>query len=107
MRDSEDSLADIIVYASRAVAYLQSVALDEFAHDVGAQDQVVRCLMVIGEAARRMPEGARTRYPDVPWSKMIAMRNRLAHVYDDVDCATVWLTVTRELPRLIVKLEAR
>lgn len=107
MQDPEDSFADIVVYATRAVTYLQGVALDQFARDVGSQDQVARCLIVIGEAARRIPEEARTAYPDVPWSKMIAMRNRLAHVYDDVDWVTVWLTVTRELPRLIADLEVR
>lgn len=105
MRDPEASLIDIVVYARRAMGYLDSVSAPEFILDTGVQDQVIRCLTVIGEAARRTPAEVRSTYPQVPWSQMIGMRNRLAHAYDGIDVETVWLTVVRDLPGILASLE--
>jgi uncharacterized protein with HEPN domain len=41
-----------------------------------------RLVEVIGEAASRVPEEFRSRYPEVPWHQTVAIRNRLIHVYD-------------------------
>lgn len=105
MRDPEASLIDIVVYSRRAVDYLEGVSAEEFARTTGIQDQVIRCLTVIGEAARRTPDAVRSASPQVPWTQMIGMRNRLAHEYDGIDTQTVWLTVVRDLPRILAELE--
>jgi len=105
MRDPEASLLDIVTYARRAITYLKGVNAGEFAASTGVQDQVIRCLTVIGEAARRTPEQVRIAYPRVPWALMVSMRNRLAHEYDGVDADTVWLTVTRDLPEILAEIE--
>jgi len=96
---------DIVVYSRRAVDYLDGVSAQEFALDTGVQDQVIRCLTVIGEAARRTPDALRSKYPQVPWAQMIGMRNRLAHEYDGIGPDTVWLTVQRDLPGILAELE--
>jgi uncharacterized protein with HEPN domain len=36
---------------------------------------LVRLLEIIGEAASRMPEDERTRYPGVPWPQIVSLRN--------------------------------
>jgi uncharacterized protein with HEPN domain len=100
MRDPDASLLDIIVYARRVSRYVEGIALDEFVSDVGVQDQVIRCLSVIGEAARRTPVGTRDRFPAVPWAQMIGMRNRLSHEYDGIDLEAVWLTATVDVPAI-------
>jgi uncharacterized protein with HEPN domain len=43
--------------------------------------------------------------PQIPWRRMIGMRNRIIHEYDRVDLAVVWDVVQNELPSLIVELE--
>lgn len=105
MRDPEASLIDIVVYARRALGYLEGVSAEEFASSTGIQDQVIRCLTVIGEAASRTPDPVQMAYPRVPWAQMVGMRNRLAHEYDGIDTDTVWLTVTRDLPGILTELE--
>lgn len=70
------------------------------------QHGLVRCIEVIGEAAARMDVGFRETHPQLPWHKIIAMRNRIVHAYFDIDLDVVWSTAKIELPKLIEILEA-
>jgi len=36
----------------------------------------------------------------VPWTSIVALRNRLIHGYDDVDHNIVWQIVTTDVPLL-------
>ena len=60
---------------------------------------------IIGEAAARLTDETRADHPEIPWSNMIGMRNRLVHGYFDVDLDVVWNTVDRNLSPLIVILD--
>jgi uncharacterized protein with HEPN domain len=66
---------------------------------------VVRAIEIIGEAASRVTQDARTAFPNIPWADVTAMRNRLIHAYFEVDLARVWDTVTDDLPPLISQLQ--
>lgn len=61
---------------------------------------VVRHLQIIGEAASRLSEDARSRQPDIPWRKIIGMRHVLVHGYFEVDLDLVWSVVEHELAAL-------
>jgi len=104
MHDPEAWLADIRTYAVRALSYIDQVPHDEFMSNLAVQDQTLRCLTVIGEAARRTPEEIRARFPGIPWAQMVGMRNRLTHEYDGIDMQTVWLTVTEDVPIILAIL---
>lgn len=101
MRGPEAYLLDIVTFANRAMQYTGTLSQAEFANDLGVQDQVIRCLMVVGEAARRLPDQTRSRYPSIRWAEVIGMRNHLAHEYDDVDINLVWETVNEDLPSIL------
>jgi|SRR5579859_4257171 len=66
---------------------------------------LVRLLEVVGEAASRTPTDERTQYPDIPWTQIVGLRNRLIHGYDSVDFDILWQIVTHDLPPLIAALE--
>jgi uncharacterized protein with HEPN domain len=66
---------------------------------------LVRLLEIIGEAATGVSSGFRERYPDVPWKRMVELRNRLIHGYFDINLDIVWDTVVKDLPPLIAALE--
>jgi len=67
---------------------------------------LIKALEIIGEAAARVPEDARERIPQVPWDDIVAMRNRLVHVYFDVDMDQVWSTCSQDMYPLINALKA-
>lgn len=45
------------------------------------------------------------KYAAIPWSLMRAMRNRIVHVYFNVDEKLMWDTIQNDLPPLIPELE--
>ena len=53
-----------------------------------------------------MPLEDRGRYPQVPWSQLVSLRNRLIHGYDQVDFDILWQILTQDLPPLVQELEA-
>jgi len=67
---------------------------------------LTRCLEVLGEAASKLSDEMRLRFPGIPFVKMISMRNRLIHAYFDVDLDIVWTTVSEDLPSLLPVLES-
>ena len=67
---------------------------------------LTRLMEVLGEAARRVPEEFRQRYPDVPWQDTTDLRNVLIHGYDMVDFDQLWRIIQEHLPPLLEQLQA-
>ena len=61
---------------------------------------VTRCLEIISEASRRLPEELKARNPSIAWTKMAAAGNVYRHDYEDVAARYVWDTVQLALPPL-------
>ncbi len=70
------------------------------------QEAVIRNFEVMGEAARRISEQTRHRYPHIPWAQIIGLRNRLIHNYDAISLERVWEIIEDELPVLKPQIEA-
>ncbi len=62
---------------------------------------LVKCLEIVGEAAVRVSRETKAECPHIPWAPIVAMRNRLVHVYFDVDFEQIWKALTDDLPPLI------
>lgn len=62
---------------------------------------LTRAIEILGEAASKISEESRVELPLIPWSRIVAMRNRLVHAYFDIDRNILWRTVTEELPELL------
>jgi len=52
-----------------------------------------------------VPADERARHPDIPWSEIVGLRNRLIHGYDSVDFDILWQIVSDDLPPVIAALE--
>ena len=100
-----DFVEDILDAMNKAEALLVGVIYSQFESDYRINYAVVRALEIIGEAAKRLPEDLRRRYPDIPWKGMSGMRDRIIHGYDDVDLQIVWDVVKRDIPQIKPKIE--
>jgi len=61
---------------------------------------LIRLLEIIGEAAGVVSPELQQAHPEVPWRKMVGLRNRLIHGYFDVNLDIVWDTLRQDLPAL-------
>lgn len=72
---------DIVEAAERALGYVQGLTFDQFASDPRTVDAVSYAIVVIGEAAKAIPETVTRAAPEIPWADVRGMRNRIAHEY--------------------------
>jgi uncharacterized protein with HEPN domain len=92
---------DDIIEASDAIAeFLGTSELGTFLDNDLLRSAVLNKLAIIGEAASRLSARLRTRYPQVPWRKIIAFRNLIVHEYFAIDWEIVWLAATGDVPGL-------
>ena len=66
---------------------------------------VERDFEILGEAARKISETLRAAHPEIPWSRMIALRNIVAHRYYAVDHALLWQIIHEVLAGVLDQLE--
>jgi uncharacterized protein with HEPN domain len=99
-REYLDHLGDIRDAVGKARQFVAGMSYEQFAADEKTAFAVVRCLEIVGEAARKIPVAVRTRYPHVPWREMAGMRDVLIHDYFGVNLRVVWNTVQNDLPPL-------
>src|SRR5215472_11477270 len=67
---------------------------------------LTRCLEIISEAARRLPQSLRNRHRELPWRAIMGAGNVYRHDYDNVAEEIVWRTVQNNLASLLVAVEA-
>lgn len=92
-RDMAEALRDIR-------DFVWGYTLERFVRDKKTVCAVIRGLEVLGEAAGKIPAPVRAGFPEIPWTEMVGMRNRLIHEYFGVDLDIIWQTVCDDLPPL-------
>ena len=69
----------------------------------------LRQLEIIGEASNRLSEELLHNNSDVPWARIIGLRNLVVHEYFGIDDLTIWnvvklnLTPLKEKVQLLIK----
>ena len=98
-------LQDIVEAADRVASYVEGVTRGQFEADQMRIDAVIRNLQIIGEAVKKIPGSIREAYLSIPWHEIAALRNRVIHVYFDVDLNVTWNVVQCELPMLKTQIQ--
>ncbi|WP_017716103.1 HepT-like ribonuclease domain-containing protein [Kamptonema formosum] len=99
MRDDREWLQDILRATERIEQY-SSQGREAFDRQELIQVWMIYHLQIIGEASRALSPEIRQQYPEVPWSKIIGLRNILIHEHFRIKLQVVWSIVEGQLPDL-------
>ena len=98
-------IEDILAAIAEIQVFSAGTTIEQFRTDAKTLKAVSADLIIIGEAANHIPDDVQDANQDVPWVLMRAMRNRVVHVYFDVDPDILWDTVHNDLPKLVEPLK--
>jgi uncharacterized protein with HEPN domain len=98
--DAMVALRDIELHIDHATRFVAGIDLDEFLNDERTIFAVIRCLEVVSEASRRLPEELKARHPSIPWKNIAGAGNVYRHEYEEIAPKVLWDTVQLALPPL-------
>jgi uncharacterized protein with HEPN domain len=99
------ALHDIVRHIELAVQFTAGFDYDAFAADQRTVFAVTRCLEIISEASRRLPDDLKDRHPSIAWRDLAGAGNIYRHDYEDVSAQQVWDAVQIDLPPLRIAVE--
>ena len=102
--DDKIKLQHMLDHAKEAAALVQGKEKSDLQKNRLLELAATRLVEIVGEAAAKISPENQTKYPSIPWSQIIGMRNRLIHGYDAVDIDVLWDTLEVDLPSLIAEL---
>jgi uncharacterized protein with HEPN domain len=105
-RAADTALRDILHHIELAANFSAEFDRASFKHDTKTVYAVTRCLEIISEASRRLPDEMKARHPAIGWKQMAGAGNVYRHDYEDVAAEFVWETVKRALPLLRAVIES-
>ena len=98
-------MRDILHHIHLTTRLTQGFEETSFQEDVRTLYAVTRCLEIISEASRRLPDELKQRHPEIGWKRMAGAGNIYRHDYEDVVASFVWHTAQRDLPALRIIVE--
>jgi uncharacterized protein with HEPN domain len=102
---ADGALRDILHHIDLAMHFVQDVDDVTFRDDIRTIYAVTRCLEIISEAPRHLPEELKARHPLIAWKQMAGAGNVYRHDYEDVAARFLWDTVKHALPPLRIVVE--
>ncbi len=108
MKSRHDSLFlyDILECCDRVAKYIDGIAEEDYQANTQLQDALVRNIEVIGEAVKNLSDELKDANPEIAWSQIARMRDKIAHHYFRINLDVVWKTATDELPKLQPQINA-
>ena len=104
-RDYRLFLKDIIDAMNSIEKFVKRMDFEAFVEDDKTSSAVIRKFEIIGEATKNIPDRLRAEYPQIPWSRMAGMRDRLIHGYFGIDYKLVWDAIKVEIPQIKPELQ--
>lgn len=95
-------IADEILVAE---AILDGVTEEDFLEDEKLKRAVSMTLINIGELVKNLSNELKLKDKSIPWREISGLRDLAAHKYQTLRMEDVFLTVSKELPDLLYKIQ--
>ena len=105
MRPEKLYLIDIIDAEDAIQRFCEPVGEEQFLRYELRQSAVLQKLIVIGEAAARLPSDFRGSHKEIEWEDIVGFRNIAVHEYFAILWQIVWNTAIEDVPNLRKKIQ--
>lgn len=85
--------------------YTKDTDIGSFVKNSMMFNATLRQLEIIGEASNRLSEDLLQDNTEIPWARIIGLRNLVVHEYFGIDDFTIWNVIKINLPALKTKIE--
>lgn len=87
-------------------SFTDNVSEIEFRESALIQSAVIRQFEILGEAASKVTEITKEKYPEVEWRVIKDFRNLLIHEYFRIEVTEIWYSIQYDIPDLKRKIES-
>jgi uncharacterized protein with HEPN domain len=95
---------DMIECLRDIITFTENTTLADFEKDKMRKLAVERQLEVLGQAAGGISKVTQDMLDFLPWSRMIGLRNKLAHDYGEILVKRIWDISRNSIPELLVEI---
>jgi uncharacterized protein with HEPN domain len=98
---------DMIKYCEEIVDIIKDESHHSFIKNRIKRLAIERLIEVVGEAANHVSNDVVQQNIDIPWSKIIGLRNKIVHDYGEILTDRIWLIASRSIPELLEQLKSK
>jgi uncharacterized protein with HEPN domain len=93
-------LYDMRTACDEVAEMVRGLDLAGFKADFRTRRAVERCIEIVSEASRHIPDATKETHSDQPWREIAAIGNLLRHEYRYIDDEIIWRIASKSLPSL-------
>ena len=93
-------LRDMLAAIDAAAEMIEGQDLAAYRSDLKLRLAIERCVEIVSEASRFVPDDDKERFPEVPWVEIAAIGDKLRHEDNRIDDVIIWRVASSSLPTL-------
>jgi len=92
-------------YCREVIFLAKGFSYGDFIEDFRTHRACVLSIFQIGELTKKLSDDLKEVHHYIPWRGIVAVRNFIAHDYEDLDWQIIWMAIQESVPELLVYLE--
>ena len=98
---------DILKYSQEVIDIIKDENHNSFVNNRIKRLAIERLIQIIGEAANHLSSDFMQENQDIPWAKIIGLRNKIVHDYGEILTDRIWLIASESIPELMYQIKSK